>query len=340
MTKKRRSLYITLYAIGIAVSVSLIYLFRYDANVHHILWVLGGHSNLAALISMLANFLIGGCIGFTIVNFALRDDITQHFPWLKRKQPRIILYILGVTAVLYFLYPRASLYFPSSSLLSGSYWGIPLGLAVMFTAGCIGFAIVSLLLRDDAEQFILLPKREPLLIGFYILGTIGSLSLVGPPLYSYYLGMSRTGMFFEPVPIPYLFISIIAPGLSMLVIGGCIGLATMSIALRDDLTEHFTFLRRKAFRLAFYIISIASSFWVSFVLTLTVAFFVGPWGFLFFLPAVPTICGCMGFAAASIILRGNLKRTLSITGIIVGVCMVIVLAGGIMQCLHPYYYPG
>jgi len=340
MIKKRRALYTTLYAIGITVSVSLIYIFRYNANVQHILWVLGGHSNLAALISMLADFLIGGCIGFIVANFALRDDITQHFPWLKRKQPRIILYTLGVTAVLYSLYPRATLYFPSSSLLGGSHWGIPLGLAVMFTVGCIGFAIVSLLLRDDAEQFTLLPKREPLLIGFYILGTIGSLSLVGPPLYGYYLGMANAGTFFEPVPTPYLLIYITAPGLSMLVIGGCIGLATMSIVLRDDFTEHFTFLRRKAFRIAFYTISIASSFWVSFVLTFMVAFFVGPWGFLFFLPAVPTICGCMGFAAAGIILRGNLKRTLSITGIIVGVCMVIVLAGGIMQCLHPYYYPG
>jgi len=330
MTKKRRTLYTTLYAIGIAVFVSLIYLFRYDGNVHPILWVLGGHSK-AALIPVLANFLIGGCIGFTIVNFALRDDITQHFPWLKRKQPRIILYILGVTAPLYFLYSWAnawvSLPSPSISLLSllsGSHWGIPLGLAVMFTVGCIGFAIVSLLLGDYAEQSTPFLKRKPLLIGFYVLGTIGGLSLVGLPLFGF-------------LSMPFVGTLLLLP---MLVIGGCIGLATMSIALRDDFTEHFTFLRRKRFRTAFYTISIASSFGVSFVITLMVAFFVGPWGFLFFLPAVPTIGGCMGFAAASIILRGNLRRNLSITGIIVGVGMVIVLAGGIMQCLHPYYYPG
>ena len=339
MTKKRRALYTTLYAIGITVSVSLIYIFRYHGNVQHILWVLLGeyHPHLPALISMPADFLIGGCIGFTIVNFALRDDITQHFPRLKRKQPRIILCTLGVTAALYFLYPWASLYFPFSSprmyfpsssplnLFGDSHWGIPLGLAMMFTAGCIGFAIVSLLLRDYAEQSIPLPKRKPLLIGFYILGTIGGLSLVGLPLVGFHVGMPFAGMLLL---------------LPMLVIGGYIGLATMSIALRDDFTEHFTFLRRKRFRTAFYTISIASSFGVSFVITLMVAFFVGPWGFLFFLPAVPTIGGCMGFAAASIILRGNLRRNLSITGIIVGVGMVIVLAGGIMQCLHPYYYPG
>jgi hypothetical protein len=327
MTKKRRTLYITLYAIGITVSVSFIYIFHYYADVQHILWVLGGHSK-AALISMLANFLIGGCIGFTIVNFALRDDITQHFPRLKRKQPRIILYILGVTAPLYFLYSWAnawvSLYFPSISLLSllsGIHGGILLGLAGMFTVGCIGFAIVSLILRDYAEQSILLLKRKPLLIGFYVLGTIGSLSLVGLPLVGF-------------LSMPFVGTLLLLP---MLVIGGCIGIATMSIVLRDDFTEHFTFLRHKGFRAAFYTISIASGFGVSFVITLMFAPFVGPWGSLFFLPAVPTICGCMGFAVASIILRGNLKRTLSITGIIVGVGMMIMLAGGIMSLLHPYY---
>jgi len=194
----------------------------------------------------------------------------------------------------------------------------------MFTAGCIGFAIVSLLLRDYAEQSIPFPKRKPLLIGFYILGTIGSLSLVYLPVFGFDVSMSYTDILWL---------------LPMLVIGGCIGLATMSIALRDDLTEHFTFLRRKGFRTAFYIISIASSFWVSFGLAIIVVFFVGPWGFRFFLPAVATICGGMGFAAASIILRGNLRRNLSITGIIMGVCMVIImLEVGIMYLL--YYYPG
>lgn len=278
---------------------------------------------MAALISMLANFLIGGCIGFIIVNFALRDDITQHFPRLKRKQPRIILYTLGVTAALYFLYSWASLYFPSSSLLSGSYWGIPLGLAMIFTAGCIGFAIVSLLLRDYAEQSIPLPKRKPLLIGFYVLSTIGSLSLVCLPLpvFGFHVGMSYADMI-----------------LSMLVIGGCIGLAPISIVLRDDFTEHFTFLRRKRFRTAFYTISIASSFWVSFWLAVIAAFSSGPYGFSLLpavLPVVPTIGGCMGFAAASIILRGNLRRNLSITGIIVGVGMVIImLEVGIMFFLN------
>ena len=283
---------------------------------------------MAALISMLANFFIGGCIGFIVVNFALRDDITQHFPRLKKKQPRIILYILGVTAPLYFLYSWANawLSLPSPSisllsLLSGIHGGILLGLAVMFTVGCIGFAIVSLLLRDYAEQSVLLLKRKPLLIGFYVLGTIGGLSLVGFPLVGF-------------LSMPFAGTLLLLP---MLVIGGCIGLATMSIALRDDLTEHFTFLRRKGFRAAFYTISIASSFGVSFVITLMVVFFVGSRGFLFFLPAVPTICGCIGFAAASIILRGNFRRNLSITGIIVGVCMVILLAGGIMSLLHPYY---
>jgi hypothetical protein len=328
MTKKRRALYITLYAIGITVSVSFIYLFRYHADVQHILWVLGGHSNLAALISMLVNFLIGGCIGFIVVNFALRDDITQHFPRLKRKQPRIIFYALGVTAALYCLYPLASLYFPSSSLLSGSYWGIPLGLAMMFTAGCIGFAIVSLLFRDYAEQSIPLPKRKPLLIGFYVLGTIGGLDLVVSPLYGYYWdwGMSYTDILWL---------------LPMLVIGGCIGLATISIALRDDFTEHFTFLRRKGFRTAFYTISIASGSWGSFGLAIAAAFLAGPYGLLL-IPAVPPIGGCMGFAAASIILRGNLGRNLSITGIIVGVGMVIiVLAVGIISlCYFLTYYPG
>jgi hypothetical protein len=327
MTKKRRALYITLYAIGITVSVSLIYILRYTYwNVHHILWELGGgYSKLPALISMPADFLIGGCIGYTIVNFARKDDITQHFPWLKRKQPRIILYTLGVTAALYFLYPWASLYFPSSSpfnLFGGSHWGIPLGLAMMFTVGCMGFAIVSLLLRAYAEQSIPLSKRKPLLIGFYILGTIGGLSLVGLPLCGFHVGMSYAGTLLL---------------LSMLVVGGCIGLATMSIALRDDFTEHFTFLRREGFRLAFYTISMASGFWVSFNLTIIVAFW-----FIFLWPAVATIGGCMGFAAASIILRGNLRRNLSITGIIVGVCMVIiVLAVGIMSLLHSYSnYPG
>jgi len=307
MTKKRRALYITLYAIGITVSVfvttSLI-------SIHHLLWVFGGYSNLTALISMPANFLIGGCIGFIVVNFALRDDITQHFPWLKRKQPRIILYALGVTAALYFLYPWASLYFPSSSPLSGIHGGILLGLAVMFTAGCMGFAIVSLLLGDYAEQSTPFLKRKPLLIAFYILGIIGGLSLVYLPLVGFDMGM------------PFASTLLL---LSMLVIGGCIGLAPMSIALRDDLTEHFTFLRRKGFRAAFYIISIASGCWVSVQITSIVAFFAGPWGFLFFLPAVTAISGCIGFAAASIILRGNLRRNLSITGIIVGVCMVIIM---------------
>jgi len=278
---------------------------------------------LAALISMLANSLIGGCIGFIVVNFALRDDITQHFPRLKRKQPRIILYALGVTAALYFLYPQASLCFPSSSLLSGSHWGIPLGLAMMFTAGCIGFAIVSLLLRDYAEQSTPLLKRKPLLIGFYVLGTIGGLSLVYLPVFGFDVGMSYTDILWL---------------LPMLVIGGCIGLATISIALRDDLTEHFTFLRRKGFRTAFYIISIASGSWVSFGLAGIAAFSSGPYGLLLLptgLPVVPTIGGCMGFAVASIILRGNLKRTLSITGIIVGVGMVIImLEVGIMSLLY------
>ena len=319
MTKKRRALYITLYAIGITVSVSLIYLFRYDANIPHLLWVLLGeyHPHLPALISMLADLLIGGCIGFTVVNFALRDDITKHFPRLKRKQPRIILYTLGVTAALYFLYPWASLYFPfssprwfmylpSSPPLSGSHWGIPLGLAMMFTAGCMGFAIVSLLLGDYAEQPILLPKRRPLLIGFYILGTIGGLSWVGLPLFGFYVGMPFEGTLLL---------------LSMLVIGGCIGIATISIALRDDFTEHFTFLRRKGFRAAFYTISIASGCWASvYLIIITVSFWT-----MFIWPAVATIGGCMGFAAASIILGGNLRRNLSITGIIVGVGMVIIM---------------
>jgi hypothetical protein len=326
MTKKRRALYITLYAFGITVSVSLIYVFHYYADVQHILWVLGGHSK-AALISMLANFLIGGCIGFIVVNFARKDDITQHFPRLKRKHPRIILYILGVTAPLYFLYSWAnawvSFYFPSRSLLSllsDIHGGIPLGLAGMFTVGCIGFAIVSLLLRDYAEQSTPFLKRKPLLIGFYILGTIGSLSLVCLPfpllVPGFDVGMSYTDMLWF---------------LPMLVVGGCIGLATMSIVLRDDLTEHFTFLRRKAFRAAFYTISIASGFWVSLWLAVIAAFLSGPYGFSLPL-GVTTIGGCMGFAAAGIILRGNLKRTLSITGIIVGVCMVItMLAVGIMS---------
>jgi len=270
---------------------------------------------------MLADFLIGGCIGYIIVNFALRDDITQHFPRLKRKQPRIILYILGVTAALYFLYPLASWYFPSSSLLGGSYWGIPLGLAVMFTAGCIGFAIVSLLLGDYAKQSILLLKRESLLIGFYILGT-GGLSLACFPFLvaGFHLGVSFVGaLLLLPMPV----------------IGGCIGLATMSIALRDDLTEHFTFLRRRGFRTASYIISIASGCGPSAFLAFGLAFFSG---IISFLPTVTAIGGCIGFAAASIILRGNLRRNLSITGIIVGVCMVIMLAGGTMSLLHPYHY--
>jgi len=278
---------------------------------------------------MPADFLIGGCIGFIVVNFALRDDITQHFPRLKRKQPRIILYTLGVTAALYFLYPWASLYFPfssprwfmyfpSSPPLSGSHWGIPLGLAMMFTAGCIGFAIISLLLGDYAEQSIPLPKRKPLLIGSYILGTICGLSWVGLPLFGFYVGMPFEGMLWL---------------LPMLVVGGCIGLATISIVLRDDFTEHFTFLRRKAFRTAFYTISIASGCWASVYLIIIMVAFLA----MFILPAVATIGGCMGFAAASIILRGNLKRTLPITGIIVGVGMVIiVLAFGIMYLLHSY----
>jgi hypothetical protein len=327
MTKKRRALHITLYAIGIAVSVSLIYIFRYDANVYHILRELLGeyHPHLPALISMPADFLIGGCIGFIVVNFALRDDITQHFPWLQRKQPRIILYTLGVTAALYCLYPLASLYFPFSSLLSGSYWGIPLGLAMMFTAGCAGFAIVSLLLRDYAEQSIPSLKRKPLLIGFYILSTIGGLGLVGSPLYGYYWdwGMSFAGTLWL---------------LPMLVIGGCIGLATMSIVLRDDLTEHFTFLRRKGFRTAFYTISIASGCWVLVYLIISMVFLL----IIYILPVVITIGGCIGFAAASIILRGNLKRTLSITGIIVGVgTVIIMLEVGIMFLDYFLtYYPG
>jgi len=334
MTKKRRALYITLYAIGITVSVSLIYIFRYDANIPHLLWELLGeyHPHLPALISMPADFLIGGCIGFIVVNFALRDDITQHFPRLKRKQPRIILYTLGVTAALYFLYPWASLYFPFSSprmyfppssplnLFGGSHWGIPLGLAVMFTAGCIGFAIVSLLLGDHAEQSTPLPKRKPLLTGFYILSAIGGLSLVGLPLFGFHVGMPFAGMLLL---------------LPMLVIGGCIGLATMSIALRDDFTEHFTFLRRKGFRTAFYTISTASGCWVSVHLIISMVAYLA----IFIWPAVATIGGCIGFAVASIILRsGNLKRTLSITGIIVGVCMVIVLAGSIVFLLSAYWY--
>lgn len=280
---------------------------------------------MAALISMLANSLIGGCIGFIVVNFALRDDITQHFPRLKRKQPRIILYALGVTAALYFLYPQASLCFPSSSLLSGSHWGIPLGLAMMFTAGCIGFAIVSLLLRDYAEQSILLLKRKPLLIGFYILSTIGGLGLVGSPLYGYYWdwGMSFAGTLLL---------------LPMLVIGGCIGLATMSIVLRDDFTEHFTFLRRKGFRTAFYTISIASGCWVLVYLIISMVVLL----IIYIWPVVITIGGCIGFAAASIILRGNLRRNLSITGIIVGVgTVIIMLEVGIMfLCYFLTYYPG
>jgi len=274
---------------------------------------------------MPANFLIGGCIGFIVVNFALRDDITQHFPWLKRKQPRIILYTLGVTAALYFLYSWASLCFPSISLLSGSHWGIPLGLAVMFTAGCMGFAIVSLLLGDYAEQSILLLKRKPLLIGFYILSTIGGLGLVGSPLYGYYWdwGMSFAGTLWL---------------LPMLVIGGCIGLATMSIVLRDDFTEHFTFLRRKGFRTAFYTISIASGCWVLVYLIISMVVLL----IIYIWPVVITIGGCIGFAAASIILRGNLKRTLSITGIIVGVgTVIIMLEVGIMfLCYFLTYYPG
>lgn len=193
----------------------------------------------------------------------------------------------------------------------------------MFTAGCIGFAIVSLLLRDYAEQSTPLLKRKPLLIGFYVLGTIGGLSLVYLPVFGFDVGMSYTDILWL---------------LPMLVIGGCIGLATISIALRDDLTEHFTFLRRKGFRTAFYIISIASGSWVSFGLAGIAAFSSGPYGLLLLptgLPVVPTIGGCMGFAVASIILRGNLKRTLSITGIIVGVGMVIImLEVGIMSLLY------
>jgi len=327
MTKKRRALYTTLYAIGITVSVSLIYIFRYDANIPHLLWELLGeyHPHLPALISMPADFLIGGCIGFIVVNFALRDDITRHFPRLKRKQPRIILYTLGVTAALYFLYPWASLYFPFSPFLSGSHWGIPLGLAMMFTAGCTGFAIVSLLLGDYAEQSIILLKRKPLLIGFYILGAIGGLGLVGSPLYGYYWdwGMSFAGTLWL---------------LPMLAIGGCIGLATMSIALRDDLTEHFTFLRHKGFRTAFYTISIASGCWVLVYLIISMVFLL----IIYIWPVVITIGGCIGFAAASIILRGNLRRNLSITGIIVGVgTVIIMLEVGIMfLCYFLTYYPG
>ena len=112
-----------------------------------------------------------------------------------------------------------------------------------------------------------------------------------------------------------------------LVFGGCIGLAAVSLAFRDDITQHFPSLRYKPLRITLYVLSTASFSWSLFLLGVGFVVIFSPslYELAFVLILLPVISGSAGFAAATILLKGNMERNLSIAGKIIGVCLLITL---------------
>ena len=193
---------------------------------------------------------------------------------------------------------------------NGNALSIAIVLTGTFTAGYIGFAIVSLILRDYVKQPLPFIKHEPLLlllIVSYILAAIGGVSLVGL--------------------LRLAFLMVVIGMIPALVFGGCIGLAAVNLAFRDDIT--FPSLRNKPLRITLYLLITVSSFLSVFLFGVGSAVFIGPSPsqFAYLLILRPIICGSAGFIAATILLRGNMERNLSIAGKIIGVCLLITLGG-------------
>jgi hypothetical protein len=195
--------------------------------------------------------------------------------------------------------------FPYPFFSNGDLANIALGLTATFTAGCIGFALISLILRDYDKQPPPFLRHKPLLIASYVLAAIGGVSLV------YSLGL-------------VLLVGVIGI-IPALVFGGCIGLAAVSFVFRDALPS----LRNKPLRIILYVLVTASFSWSVFLLGVgyLLILFFSLYALAFMLILLPVIAGSAGFAAATILLRGNMERNLSIAGIIIGVCLVITLGG-------------
>jgi hypothetical protein len=332
VTKKQKALRGILYPVGVATLVYLAFI-CFDWGLYYRNWSWWSY-HPENLLSVLAwgSLFTAGCIGVAMVSFILKDDITQYLPFLKRKPPRIILYTLSVVSSISFLH--YGLYFfyygathrltgpPYPIFFNGDLLSIALELAATFTAGCIGFAIISLILRDYVKQPSPFINHRPVLIASYALAAIGGISLI----HSWGL-----------VP-PVVFVKI-----PELVFGVCIGLAAVSLALRDDITQHFPFLMYKPLRITLYVLITASFCWPIFLLAVSLPYYLfgdlptSVSAFLerpfleilaFMIASHPTqllICGSAGFAAATILLRGNTERNFSIAGKITGVCLVITL---------------
>lgn len=320
MTKEQKALRVILYPVGIA---TLIYLAPISSD-----WGFYLPENLLSIPSW-GSLFAAGCIGFALVSFILKDDITQYLPFLKRKPPRITLYTLSVISSMYLLYyygaTRSMMPPPYHIFGNGALMGIATGLTATFTAVCIGFAIISLILRDYVKQPPPFLKHKPLLIASYILAAIGGISL----MYSWVLIPSVAVIPVVGVTIPEL------------VSGVCIGLAAVSLAFRNALPSP----RYRPLRIILYALITASFCWPVFYLAVIIPIYLfggdpsSVVAFLFglvhmiFNPTYLLICGSMGFIAATILLRGNMERNLSIAGKIIGVCLVIML--GFMLAFYP-----
>jgi hypothetical protein len=324
MTKKQKALRGILYPVGVATSVCPALISFY--------WVFkrpGGMSSILFWVSLFA----AGFIGVALVRLILRDDITQYLPFLKRKPHRITLYTLGVISgicylyyYIYLLYYSAPVCPPHLIFSNVNLLSIASGLTATFTVGCIGSAIISLILRDYNKQPPPFLRHKPLLIASYAIAAIGGISLL------YSVGL-----------VPFAK-AIIIPVILALVCGVCIGLAAVSLAFRDDLTQHFPFLMHRPLRITLYVF-ITASFCAPSLLMMMMLFsylFGGdPFSFvgslevlvlgLVLMPTSLLTPGSAGFAAATILLRGNMERNLSIAGIIIGVCLLITLGPAVFQ---------
>ena len=296
MTKKQKALRSILYPVGAA---TVIYLALFPFN----LWFYHPRGLLSIL--LWGGLFAAGCVGIALVSFILKDDITQSLPFLKRKPLRTTLYTLSVASSICFLSYCAACVIISSTTTHPFYVHlIPIAseLTATFAAGCIGFAIISLILRDYVKQPFSFMKRTPLLITFYILAALGGMSLIYP-----------WGLV---LPAD----AIIIPGM---VFGGCLGLAAVSLAFRDDVTLHPGM--HKPHRITLYVLITASLSLPLFLLGAGIATVSGPplYWLAIVLILLPIIGGSIGFVVVTILLRDNIERNLSIAGKIIGVCLVI-----------------